>query len=206
MLHDLDSTLKVLLQSELAQALPAPDTSVTITFSVPNAHYPPTGVKTPALNLFLYAIQENARLRKAGEQNERQKDGSVLVHRAPAWVDCQYMVTAHPRETSKTPEADEHLLLGEALRVLLRHRRLPAERLQGRLQQLPFLPRTSAVRPELLMHGLELWHSLGGRTRPSFHYTVSLPFELVAPAKAGPLVKEAGIQLLPWTPPDRNKL
>jgi hypothetical protein len=204
MIQDLDLTLKELLQSELPRALLGPDTQVVIGFSTPDDRFPPASLKQSVLNLFLYDIQENASLRNPGPQNERQKDGSVLVRHAPAWMDCHYMVTAYARDGAKTPEADEHLLLGEALRVLVRHRRLPASLLQGRLKQGVFLPRTSAVRPESLRHGMELWNALRGRTRPSFHYTVSLPFELVAPEKAGPLVKEADIQLLSLPPADRD--
>ena len=195
MLYDLDMTIKALLQSELPPELLGPAINVFIGFATPDDRFPPANFQLPALNLFLYDIQENASLRNPQEYLEKQNDVPVLVRRPPFWVDCHYMVTAHARDGSLVPEADEHLLLGEALRVLLRHRRIPSECFQGHLQGQVFLPRTSVVRPESLRHGMDLWNALRGRSRPSFHYTVSLAFEVTAPQQVGPLVAEKGSQL-----------
>jgi hypothetical protein len=195
MLHALDMTLKELLQSELPRELLGPDIKIFIGFATPDDRFPPASFQLPGLNLFLYDIQENVSLRRPETRSERQEDGSVLVRHAPAWMDCHYMVTAHARDGAQTPEADEHLLLGEAMRVLLRHRRLPAEFLQGGLNERHPLPRTSLVRPESLRHGMDLWNALRGRPRPSFHYTVTLALEVTAPEKAGHLVTQPHLRL-----------
>ncbi|MFP2903805.1 DUF4255 domain-containing protein [Pyxidicoccus sp. 3LFB2] len=196
MLYDLDRTLKALLLHELPRELLGPDIPISIGFATPDDQFPPASFVLPALNLFLYDVQENVALRSPEARSERQDDGSVLVQRPPAWVDCHYLVTAHARDGAQSPQVDEHLLLGEALQALLRHRRLPAGFLQGRLQGKEPLPRTRVVLPESLRHGAELWSALRGRLRPSFHYTVTMAVELAAPETAGPLVtREGGVQL-----------
>lgn len=190
MIQALDMTLKKLLQSELPRELLGPDIKVFVGFSTPDERFPPASFQLPGLNLFLYDIQENVNLRNLETRSERQDNGTVLLRHAPTWVDCHYLVTAHARDGAQTPETDEHLLLGEALRVLLRHRRLPAEFLQEDLSGQRPLPRTSLIPPESLRHGMELWSALRGKPRPSFHYTVTLALEVTAPENAGPAVTE----------------
>ncbi|WP_204490832.1 DUF4255 domain-containing protein [Archangium primigenium] len=188
-------TLKELLRCELPGNLLDSALQVFIGFATPDDRFPPASFQLPGINLFLYDVQENVSLRHPETHSERQDNGSVLIQHAPAWVDCHYMVTAHGRDGAQTPEADEHLLLGEALRVLMRHRRLPSECLQGSLKGRPLLPRTSVIPPESLRHGMELWNALRGKPRPSFHYTVTLPVEVMAPKVAEHTVRESVVNL-----------
>ena len=48
-------------------------------------------------------------------------------------VDFSYLVTAWSSESVPDRAEDEHRLLGEVMRVLLRHRTIPADVLQGEL-------------------------------------------------------------------------
>ena len=57
----------------------------------------------------------------------------VTKQRAPTRVDCSYLITAWASESISNPSQDEHRILGEVMRVLLRHATLPAQVLQGDL-------------------------------------------------------------------------
>src|SRR6185436_1656863 len=102
----------------------------------------------PALDLFLFGIRENRELRTPEPVVDRDGNGVVVRRRAPVRVACTYLVTAWASETSTTPALDEHHLLGEALRALLRHATIPEPVLQGSLAgQEPPLP-TLMIEPE----------------------------------------------------------
>ena len=49
-------------------------------------------------------------------------------------VDCSYLITAWSSESSTSRALDEHRLLSEVMRALLRHPALPEVLLQGRLR------------------------------------------------------------------------
>src|SRR5690348_6873401 len=108
MFHDLDSTLAELLARELPPKLVE---QISISFATPDAQFPPTSVTLPAINLFLYELQENRDLRGGGDRFERQADGRVLRAMAPVRIDCHYLVTAWAKSGVQQPEQDEHRML-----------------------------------------------------------------------------------------------
>ncbi len=74
MIHDLDSTLRVLLQREL----PAPlNRQIAISFDPPDDQFPPQGVALPAIDLFLYDIRENRELRSNEYLEVRSSEGTA---------------------------------------------------------------------------------------------------------------------------------
>jgi hypothetical protein len=184
MIDDLDRTLRALLERDL----PALVGQVDITFATPNDQFLQSGVKLPAVDLFLYDIRENRDLRRADPQMER-RDGVVMQTRPPVRVDCSYLVTAWASPSSANPPGyDEHRLLGGVMRVLLRHPTLPEAILQGVLksQELP-LP-TSTLQQGQLQNLGEYWQALGGRARATLNYTVTLAVQVAEPANLGPPV------------------
>jgi hypothetical protein len=110
-------------------------------------------------------------------------------------VDCSYLITAWPSTTAPNPAQDEHRLLGEVMKVLLRHRHLPAAYLKGELKdQAP--PVRARLIAENQIHSLgELWQALGGKPKATLHYAVTLSVDVFEPIAVGPAVKVKSIKL-----------
>jgi len=199
MIQDLDSTLAELLSKGLASAGVEP---VKITFETPNDQFPSSKVTPPAVDLFLYDIRENRDLRQVDPRVERRGDAMVQT-RPPVRVDCSYLVTAWANPGSNTPAYDEHRLLGEVMRVLLRHPTIPEAVLQGVLksQELP-LP-TTTLQQGHLQNLAELWQALGGRARAAFNYTVTLAVQVAEPVNVGPPVTKRSLDMFVGVGPDR---
>jgi len=182
MLHELDQTLRVLLRRdlspELLQQVP------TISFATPDESFPPASLTLPAINFFLYELRENNELRGFEQVMERQCDSerTLLSVRHPAWkrVDCHYLVCAIARPGAQGADEQEfeHRILGDVLRVLLRHPELPAQALQGRLHEQPWPLPTRVLQPLSSSQGLEPWLALKCKPRASFQYAVTLGFPL----------------------------
>jgi hypothetical protein len=185
MIHDLDKTLEELLKKELPPALVE---QIAISFATPDNQFPPTSVTLPAVDFFLYDIRENQELRSVEWSVERQSDGRALKMPPPVRVDCSYLVTAWPSESSTTPSHDEHRLLSEVMKALLRHPVLPAGILQGELQGQQLPPPTSSLQAGRLQSLAEFWQALGGKPKAVLNYTVTIGVTAQEPLEAGPPV------------------
>ncbi len=193
MIDDLDRTLEQLLRAELPESLRS---QVAITFAAPDDQFPPAAVTLPAIDLFLYDVRENAELRSNEWRLERRPDGTTFRERAPARVDCSYLITAWASETSTTPALDEHRLLGEVMRILLRHPVVPEGVLQGSLAgQEPPLPVTRLADGRLQSLA-DFWQALGGKPKAALGLTVTIGVQAVAPVEAGPPVLEKRLRFL----------
>jgi Pvc16 N-terminal domain len=184
MLQDLDATLTALLRAEL------PVQNVAISFAAPDDQFPPPGVTLPAIALFLYDVREDYELRSAQWELDRRPDGTFIRTPPPVRVTCSYLITAWASATAPDPPHDEHQLLGEVLKVLLRHPTIPENYLSGGLagQQPPLPARIIAEAP---LHSLgELWQAMGGRPKASLHYAVTISVSVAEPVEAGPAVTE----------------
>lgn len=191
MINALDETIKALLRRDLPSALAE---QVQISFATPDDQFPPQSVTLPAIDLFLYDVRENLELRSNEVYIERRGDGTATRTRAPIRVDFSYLVTAWPSASVPDPAEDEHRLLGEAMRVLLRYRTIPAEVLQGELtgQELP-LP-VSSLQPGRLQSLGEFWQALGGKPKAALNYQVTLSVEVAKPETV-PLVTDKVIKI-----------
>ncbi|SAK63120.1 hypothetical protein AWB78_02115 [Caballeronia calidae] len=178
MIDDLDETLAALLRRELAPGL---SEQIQVSFEAPDDQFPPQSVTTPAVDLFLYDVRENLELRSNEVHFERRSDGVTERMAAPVRIDASYLITAWPREGLASPAEDEHRLLGEVMRALLRHRTLPRELLRGRLagSDLP-LP-VSALQPGRLQSLGEFWQAMGGKPKAAINYTVTLSVDVSIP-------------------------
>jgi hypothetical protein len=191
-IDDLDRTLEELLKRQLP---PAIVNQVAITFAPPSEDFPPASVALPAIDLFLFEIRENRDLRNPVWEVETDSSGHGRRFRPPARVACSYLVTAWPATTSTTPVLDEHRLLSDAMRVLLRFPTLPGPVLRGSLAGAePPLPSTT-IQPGQNQGLTELWHALGGKPRAALTLTVTVAIDLAEPEEAGALVsgREIGI-------------
>lgn len=176
MLQFLDTTLSKLLTTELAPPV-LPDV-INVYFMTPDANFPGT-LKLPAINLFLFSLLENRELRDTDRLRARMNDGSVASEAAPVRIDCHYLVTAYPKVEDPTlASADEHWIIGEAMRALLRYPEIPAEYITDPsliVQGLPLLTET-ALPTQRHQMGTDLWQALGHRPRAAFHYKVTTCF------------------------------
>jgi hypothetical protein len=171
MIDDLDRTVEELLRRELAPALVE---QIAISFAAPDADFPPAAVTLPAIDLFLYDIRENLELRDRQWIIEHKDDGTAIRKRAPVRIDCSYLITAWSSDSSPTRALDEHRLLSQVMKVLLRHPQLPEVLLQGSLKgQEPPLP-SSTLQPGRLQSMAEFWQALGGKPKAALNYTVTI--------------------------------
>ena len=188
MIQDLDHTLKVILQQELPSPL---NDQVAISFDTPDDQFPPTSVTPPAIDLFLYDVRENHDLRSNEWSLQRESDGTGRLSQPLLRVDCSYLITAWPSPSTPNRAADEHRLLSEVMRVLLRFPKLPDDLLQGELadQELP-LP-TAVLQPGHLQSLGEFWQALGGKPKAALNYTVTLAVQPFAPVDLSLVVATA---------------
>jgi len=171
MIDDLDRTVEELLRRELAPALVE---QVAISFAAPDAEFPPSSVTLPAVDLFLYDIRENLELRRTGWIVEHNDNGTATKRQVPVRVDCSYLITAWASESSTSRALDEHRLLSEVMKVLIRHPMIPEVLLQGALKgQEPPLP-SSTLQPGRLQSVAEFWQALGGKPKAALNYTVTI--------------------------------
>jgi hypothetical protein len=154
---------------------------VQVSFATPDDQFPPQSVTLPAIDLFLYDVRENLELRSNDVTIARSADGTATRTRAPVRVDFSYLITAWPSESVPNPAEDEHRLLGEVMRVLLRYRTLPEEVLQGELQeQMPALP-VSSLQPGRLQSMGEFWQAVGGKPKAALNYQVTMSVTVALP-------------------------
>ena len=190
MINDLDVTLERLLRHELPASLVG---QIAISFAAPDNNFPPMSVKLPAIDLFLYDIRENRELRNNEPIIERQFDGNVIKRTPPVRVDCSYLITAWPSDSSPNPANDEHRLLGEVMMVLLRHPLIPSSLLEGRLKgQEPSLPAVTLLPGKLQSLG-EFWQALGGKPKAALNYTVTISLDPTRAVDLGPAVTDLRI-------------
>lgn len=171
MIDDLDKAIKELLERELQPDLAA---QIGISFAAPDSDFPPQGLSVPAVDLFLYDVRENLELRSPGWMIEHRNDGTAFKKRKPVRVDCSYLVTAWASPTSNTQAFDEHHLLSQVMKVLLKHPTIPDVLLPESLKgQEPPLPATT-LQPGRLQSVSEFWQALGGKPKAALNYTVTI--------------------------------
>ena len=191
MIDDLDKTLAELIKRELPAELAG---QVAISFATPDDQFPPSSVTLPAIDLFLYDVRENLELRSNEWGRSRTSGDTVVQTPPPVRIDCSYLITAWPSDSSPDPAQDEHRLLSAVMRAVLRHRRVPTDVLQGSLRGQEPPVRTLPLQPSQLQSLGEFWQSLGGRPKAALNYAVTLSVDLFEPVEA-PIVKERIVKL-----------
>ena len=175
MISDVDEALRNLILDSLTVSRQ----NVDIKYDLPSRDWA-SRLNRPTINLFLFDIRENLRLR--GAEQVRQiplPDGKVEIRRNPVRIDLRYLLTAW----TKDPE-DEHLLLSDTLLTLLRNPTIPDKYAseQMRKQQFPVVLDAAVYQPE---HGptekaTEIWSVIGNDIHAGFIVTVTItvdPYE-----------------------------
>jgi hypothetical protein len=202
MIDDLSKTLKVILSTEeVKQEFPQLG-EAHIEFARPVKDYTPKAPQT--ICLFLYDIRENRELRSNELSRVTGGNGQSTIAPPPLRLDCSYLVTAWPaqttnargtdvdQETGQDPFLLEHLLLSEVLQVLARYPTIPADFLQGKLanppQEFP-LPMITA-RAEGLNNISEFWTAIGSSLRPSLSVKATIAMQVsTAEVEAKPVLE-----------------
>jgi hypothetical protein len=173
---DIDEVLRKLLVREID----IKGNEVDIAFDQPKREWS-SRLSKPTINLFLFDIRQNLRLRGAEQSHaQTREDGMVEVHRNPARLDLRYLMTAWVKEAE-----DEHLLLSSAIMGLLRNPFLPDDLLPERLkdQPMPMPVEVATFPPEAgpIDKFSEIWGVLDNELRPGIVITVTLSMNPYSP-------------------------
>jgi hypothetical protein len=197
MIEEVDEVLRKLLIREL----PIKNGEVEITFDHPNREWS-ARLSRPTLNLFLYDLRENARLRGASPawETEHLPDGSAIQRRKPFRVDLQYMITAWATE----PE-DEHRLLSRTITALFRFPFLPEDLLTPSLleqnKQIVMLVGQTTE----LQSMVDIWSVLDNEMHPALSCTLTVSIDPYTPFEV-PLVLEREVLVSPSSHPQQHRL
>jgi hypothetical protein len=153
---------------------------VDIQFDSPKREWS-SRLSKPTINLFLFDIRENLRLRGSEQYSTVALDnGTSEVRRNPVRMDLRYLMTAWVKEAE-----DEHLLLSSALMGMLRNPFLPTDLFTERLQSQPapvaldvatFPPENGPVDKFT-----EIWGVLDNELRPGILVTVTISVDPYKP-------------------------
>lgn len=166
------------MQAELRSALGGRD--VEVSFETPDRDFDQGG-RGPTVNLFLWDIMQSERSH-AGRALGQSRNGGAVHRGADPVMAFRYLVTAWGTEVR-----DEHLLLGELTRAVMRGRMIATEHLPEPLRRLrPY--------PELAIGSTggrtlaDLWSAFDGQLRPGIDLVVIMPIDAHAEIEAGPEV------------------
>jgi len=183
MIDDLDEALRDLLVREL----PIRDNEVDITFDQPKRDWA-ARLSRPTLNLYLYDLRENVKLRREASSREiERRPSSVVTLRPAVRMDLNYLVTAWASDPG-----DEHRLLARALMALLRFQELPDDLLPESLQDQPNPIPVKVSQPETLDKPSDLWSVLDNQQRPGIVLTATVAFNPYTPV-VQPLTRSAEV-------------
>ena len=193
MIRDLDLTVRALLDS---QALPGSELArADIVFDLPD----PTwrgGLGGLTVDCYLYDVRENPELATAEPLMQRSADRTRAARmRPPARIDCSYCITAWSTATAE-PVLEEHRVLAQVIRILLRNPTIPADVLQGSLAtQIPPYP-TIIAAADGIGSQPDFWGALDQQLKPSLNYVVTLAMLLddeLPEAELAPVVQDVQI-------------
>ncbi|MFF8942180.1 Pvc16 family protein [Streptomyces sp. NPDC014864] len=187
MFQDLDDTLRALLTAE---DVPPEVRAADVSFDTPDKDFGPTQA---TVNLFLHDVQENRALRDVApvvERVDERVDSGYRTSRPPLRLDCTYLVTAWSGRTGGLKAAEEHQLLGLALRWLSRFDVVEDRFLRGGMTRPPqsHAPPAAVAQVREGQSMGQFWTALGVPPRPAFSLTVTIdvpPFD--APVDEPPL-------------------
>ena len=176
MIVDIDEALKKLLEQEID----IQGNEVDINFEQPKRDWS-ARLSKPTINLFLFDVRENLRLRGAEQYTTiRRADGTSEVRRNLVRLDLRYLMTAWVKEAE-----DEHLLLSSALISLLRYPFLPQNLLPEALrdQPAPIGMEVATFPPESgpVDKFTEIWGVLDNDLRPGIQVTITVAVDPYRP-------------------------
>ncbi len=167
MIDEVDEAIRAVLIEEL----PIVGDEVELSFKQPKREWS-SRLSRPTLNIFLYDIRENNKMRTPVPTwlHQGAEDGGSFVVESvqPTWVNLHYLITAWATE----PE-DEHRMLMRAMIALLRHPYLDEQFLPG--GDLQDTPVTKTAEFDQMLEVEKLWSALDNEMRVGLNYKVSIP-------------------------------
>lgn len=141
----------------------------------------------PTLDIYLFDIREDLDRRRVAYEPLREGPRVVGRRVPPRHFRLAYLLTAW----TTRPE-DEHRMLVEALRELVRVDAIPAEHLSGWLVEQSGVVPIEVAQPMTEDRSLsDLWTALGGELKPSLEVVVTAPVQVEGePVAVGPPVDE----------------
>jgi hypothetical protein len=146
------------------------------------------------LDIYLYEVRENREFHRAHWDDIELADRTSVLSQPPAYFDCHYLISAwSPAEDSEAlnPVLDEHQLLSEALRVLMRNPDVTPAVLGiaggGPVFQQAhvYLTVTPPEAPRVLN---DFWSTMKLPWRPAIQLVVTAPLDLLKDSPAEPLL------------------
>ena len=186
MIDSVDEALRQLLIREI----PVRNGEVDIVFDQPKREWS-ARLNRPTLNLFLYDIHENKKLRGTQPmwELERQNGSNVTKRRKPIRVDLKYAITAWATEPD-----DEHRLLSRSLAALARHAHIPEDVLPENLEDQPVPIPIMVAQEEDFRNPADLWGSIDNEWRPVIPCVITLTVNPYAPVTV-PLIRTRELRI-----------
>lgn len=181
MISDVDDALVALIKRDALNG-----TDVDVLFDAPTKDWAARR-NSPTLDLYLYDIREEAKLRAYGTVDVKGDNGLTSGRKSPPrYFKLSYLVTAW----TQRPE-DEHRLLSATLLCLLRNRVLPGDLVGGVVadQGLPVQLLVAQPPPDERSIS-EVWTALGGELKPSLDIACIVPVDVRGLTAVGPPVLE----------------
>ncbi len=184
------SDLDIALRDFLVRELPIKNGEVDIRFEQPKREWS-ARLNRPTLNLYLYDVRENQKLRQTQPawEIERNADGTSTQWRKPVRVDLHYMITAWATE----PE-DEHNLISRVLMTLFRFTSIPQDVLPPSLQEQRQPISFMVAQYNELNNPADLWNVLDNEMRPVVALIITLAIDPYSPLLV-PLVRERELRM-----------
>lgn len=189
MIHEVDEGLRLLLVDAGLQ-----DSGVELVFDAPTKDWSARR-NAPTVSVFLYGIREDATRRRTGTAEEYDGEGVITGRRTPPrWFELTYLVTAW----TNRPQ-DEHRLLSEVLRCLIRTSVLPVRMLTGSLADLGLTVEMEAAsagtgdRPSTV----DVWSALGGELKAAIDLRVWAPLAGEVEVAGPPVTEGLLVQTVP---------
>jgi hypothetical protein len=184
MIDDLDEALRQLLVREI----PIKNSEIDISFDQPKREWS-SRLSRPTLNLFMFDLNENNKLRAPQRRLERTENGEVTLRRTEIRVDAHYMVTAWAADPG-----DEHRILSHAMLALFRCPFLPEDLLPESLRNQPMPIPIEVAQKSPLQNALDVWSVLDNEMKPAFNALVTLALNPYMPFTA-PLVRTRELRI-----------
>lgn len=167
MIADLDQSLEKWLRGSLPGDMTK---NLTISFLPPDQM---PNAALPAINLFLYDVRQNLESRTNDWIVERQADGKATQRRPQAQVTCFYLISAWPAGGASDSVQNEHLILGEVLKLLVATPKIPDAFLQGSLKAMD-IPVAATPVSAGAQNITDFWQLFGGKPKAVLNYSVNV--------------------------------
>ncbi len=153
---------------------------IDVRFEAPTREWS-QGLTLPTIDFYLFQVRENTDLRSANYTATRTGSGYVKRF-PPRRFDLFYMVSVH---TSSI--VDEHQVLWEVLRTLLKHAEWPEDVLTNGLRNADPPVSGRVAQPDEDIDLMDLWSSMETAPRAALAYVLTAPLDLDITFE-GPLV------------------